>query len=65
MKLMPQPDGRIAIVFTVAEDAVLDELGAKFGTNSRHFATVIYRQLMREDAPDLVWLIAGMGMPRG
>ena len=63
MKLTPQPDGRIAIVFSAEEDAVLNKLGADAGVDSRFYATVVYEQLMQPSAPDLVKLIAGLGMP--
>lgn len=62
MKLTPQPDGRIAIVFSAEEDAVLDALATP-AQPSRFFASVVYEQLMQPSAPELVKLIASLGMP--
>lgn len=62
MKLAPQSDGRIAIVYTAAEDQALEKLGLELGMSSCEVAKRVYDQLMRPDAPDLV---AALGrMPR-
>ena len=64
MKLMPQPDGRIAIVYTGEEDMVLERLRAELGLqDSRQVATIVYGQLMRASAPDLVEAIARLDPP--
>lgn len=63
MQITPQPDGRLAIVFSAEEDAELNKLGQDAGVDSRHFAAVVYEQLMQPSAPNLVKLIASLGMP--
>ena len=37
--------------------------GADAGKDSRYFATIVYEQLMRASAPDLVAAITALGMP--
>ena len=65
MQIKPQPDGRLTIVYTAEEDAVLNKLGADAGVDSRYFADIVYHQLMQPSAPALVALIAGLGLPPG
>lgn len=65
MKLTPQPDGRIAIVFTAEEDRVLDQLDHAARNAPGTLARVVYAQLMQPNNPDLVHFIASMGPPRG
>lgn len=63
MKLSPLPDGRIAIVYTADEDAVLDRLSTPTKP-SRAIATDIYNQLVQASNPALVEAIARLGPAR-
>lgn len=66
MQITPQPDGRLAIIFSAEEDAELNKLGEAAGVDSRHFATIVYEQLMQPSAPRLVELLAKLGaVPSG
>jgi hypothetical protein len=64
MKLTPQPDGRIAIVFSAEEDAVLDKLDADAGQPRGSHSRVVYAQLMQPSAPRIVHLLATLPPPK-